>query len=394
MPCHSLTKRNARCPHILPQLSGPLQIEGDDAQHVILDPRDRIQSWSGTSFVTHHTTHWRVLRSKLRDLLVPDDALVLVVRNGEFVEAQARNIRRGEVLVRALSHPLPEDIETCLRLSAEEIASERRCARPTNPTIPLTEEFGWWLGVHIGNGSSRPFGINISDPSRRLRMLWRRVLRTVIASGASSERFPGGGRPPEILCYSAGLSRLIARLTGCGSPNRHAPNFLLRAPGAFILGLLAGILDTDGSIPRKRSAPVTIATTTSRRLAVDLVKAISLTGMHCNVLQRRRRKADNMCGRKSGKKTYIVYEVTIRPWEFVLGPSLNLRRPKKARRAAALRAATQTVTARTIPKSSDGFDHQVVTSIRRVCMDLPHLYPAIPGEWVRSVDGYFTSRGN
>lgn len=392
MSCNSLTKRNSRCPNILPQLSGPVLSDADGTQHVILDPRDRIQSWSGTSLVTHQIRHWRVLRSKLRDLLIPDDALVLVVRNGEFVEALARNIRRGDVLVRALSTPIPEDITTCLRFSAEEIESERRCLRPTNPEILLSEEFGWWLGVHIGNGSSNPYCIAISDPSRRLRTLWRRALRMVVANGASRERAPGGGRPREIQCHSAGLSRLLQRLTGRGSPNRRAPDFLLRAPRAFILGLLAGILDTDGSMPRKRTGLVTIATTTSGRLAVDLVKAISVTGMHCSVRQRRRRKAANMCGRKSRKKTYIVYEVCIRAWEFVLGPSLTLRKPKKARRAAVLRATLQTIGDRMIPKSSDGFDHQVVTSIRRVCTELPHLYPTNPGEWIRTVDGYFTSR--
>ena len=148
---------------------------------------------------------------------------------------------------------------------------------------PLNEAFGRLCGTLIGDGwvtSGRQVALAAADDT--IVDGFREDLLSIFIDAPNvgkTERIGGDFgkdvRSCRWLVSAYAFADLMAPLMGSGARNKHLPPFFMVAPKAFRLGLLAGLMDTDGSIAisNGKSKPQWMVnfSTVSLRLARELV---------------------------------------------------------------------------------------------------------------------------
>ena len=173
------------------------------------------------------------------------------------------------LIPRAKTVPTPTVTTTCI--PGVNDSSDPR-AVSMRASVKLDANVGWVLGAMCGDGwvikaydSLRGFaladneGFNITAFKNRLMHIFERTIHEPYAvhSDVSEEGRLGSTTSYRFSSVNAGawFRALIGGErdeTTSGSANKHLPPFYLSAPVAFRNGLLAGLLDTDGSISVSR----------------------------------------------------------------------------------------------------------------------------------------------
>ncbi|RKY27477.1 MAG: hypothetical protein DRP83_02280, partial [Planctomycetota bacterium] len=186
--------------------------------------------------------------------------------------------------------------------------------------IPLNEDTGWLLGAVVGDGwityrsdSGLPrasaVGIASVDPS--IQNKFKRTL-TSLAEGKepitfklyeNNHKYEGHTCHSEKLhMYGSGLATALGEVFQhtTGAANKHLPDVFTNAPREFLIGLLAGLLDTDGTVSivkakaKKQPQVVVHYTTISPRLADEVATLGLLLGVKTKVhTAKRKTSADN-----------------------------------------------------------------------------------------------------
>lgn len=176
---------------------------------------------------------------------------------------------------------------------------------PETTTLPVDPYF---LGVWLGDGSSQANRIWIDDPDVQ-------IIQECRARGVHIERYEKQPYAWTFYGISATLKRM--RLWG----NKHIPTSYLRAPVKDRLDLLAGLVDTDGSVGECGDVEIT---TVYPALAQDMKELAESLG--CKVTIREGRAT--IKGRDCGPKYRVAFTPTL--------PTAKL-----ARKAAKLKPAHQ-----------------------------------------------------
>lgn len=155
--------------------------------------------------------------------------------------------------------------------------------------VPLDEKFGYLNGCFIGDGwtnnTKRPWDVMLANVSPDLREEYEATIRKIaggFARGATLVKAPHEYQGHQ--CYSEKLTinclpvaNYFRSNIGHGAQNKHLPEFWVHSPAEFRWGLLAGLIDTDGSVSKvkakNKKGPQTQVSfhTTSRRLAYEVV---------------------------------------------------------------------------------------------------------------------------
>jgi len=168
--------------------------------------------------------------------------------------------------------------------------------------VPLDKEFGYLNGSFIGDGwinaTLRPSDVMLANVSIEVRNEFESCIRSI------SEGFAKGATVVKSLhtfdghdCYSEKVSincRPIADYfrnnIGHGAENKCLPPYWMHSPEEFRWGLLAGLIDTDGTVTlvkaavKKKSQTQVSYTTTSRTLAFELVALAHSLDLTANCL--------------------------------------------------------------------------------------------------------------
>jgi len=169
---------------------------------------------------------------------------------------------------------------------------------PDGQPLPLTADLGWWLGVVIGDGwpsfcKGQAKGVCLAGAAdSSVLRAWSELSHALFGKGPGKphdrdeDNPEGWGACRRLTISSAELARWLEPLTGRGSRHKHLPDFIWSAPEEFQLGLLAGLLDTDGHCGEgyRGRSNITI-TTKSRLLAEQLVWLLAQLGVDsaCNL---------------------------------------------------------------------------------------------------------------
>lgn len=156
-------------------------------------------------------------------------------------------------------------------------------------TIPLDEEFGYFIGAVAGDGwadsnyPGSPKSINLASSSSEIKDRFKECTKHLlnesdIHSQERDRNYTGRhdsyGECTKLVIGGQELSSLVYSLVGKGSQNKHLPSFWFKAPEKFKFGLFAGLMDTDGSISisRTKNAPQLMASyySTSLRLVNEV----------------------------------------------------------------------------------------------------------------------------
>lgn len=153
--------------------------------------------------------------------------------------------------------------------------------------LDLDHDSGYFIGAIVGDGwvsgrldNSRQINMCCSDDGVRTR--WSAAARMffvddVHVSDQAFERADITGEMKasrRLVISSVSLAEVMSDWVGRGSKNKHLPPFFVSSCQDFRLGLLAGLMDTDGNVSwndaRKKPQPHIQYTTTSSRLAIEV----------------------------------------------------------------------------------------------------------------------------
>lgn len=208
------------------------------------------------------TTRWGIMvkTSLFVDELPFDTSLgVPVYQDGEVTRVSTRQLRPGHCIPVLRSLP-PLSPEPCLSVSAGGLHYKKT----TRVEIPLTREFGTFLGIVIGDGwvdSSDHIVVTGSSDSiyRTMKRIvsmptlpWERVGKreSYVSNGSylRGGKLGKGEKKRFRISQKTWLNRWIADHIGRGALRKTIPNFSFDGSEEHRLGLLDGLLSTDGSV--------------------------------------------------------------------------------------------------------------------------------------------------
>lgn len=149
--------------------------------------------------------------------------------------------------------------------------------------VPLNDETGYFIGCLIGDGWAASKQVVLSNIEPKVIEKYKRGMDFFIEdahlSSHESEHKPFGVTVPVKHAHhslnAAGFEDMVGEWIGKGAQNKRLPPFTFSSCREFRLGVLAGLLDTDGSmsISHGKAKPQFMCnmTTTSVQLALDVV---------------------------------------------------------------------------------------------------------------------------
>ena len=149
--------------------------------------------------------------------------------------------------------------------------------------VPLNDETGYFIGCLIGDGWAASKQVVLSNIEPKVVEKYKRGMDFFIEdahlSSHESEHRPFGVTVPVKHAHhslnAAGFEDMVGEWIGKGAQNKRLPPFTFSSCREFRLGVLAGLIDTDGSmsISHGKAKPQFMCnmTTTSVQLALDVV---------------------------------------------------------------------------------------------------------------------------
>ncbi len=214
-------------------------------------------------FCLAEVSHWSVHRDRLIELvnlksgrqLVTDDDERAVYGLDENLRLVRKRPREAIGLFVPVAHTLnfaePERKTLALPQGDDRL----------RPEAELSTQFGRLLGLLVGDGwvvtvNDKLKGqVALANIDEELIRLYGEDLKSVFYETPTITRTNrhGGDFGPDVesarhVVSSMAFAKLVYPLIGTKAQNKHLPPFYLTAPRDFRMGLLAGLLDTDGSI--------------------------------------------------------------------------------------------------------------------------------------------------
>jgi DNA-directed RNA polymerase beta subunit/intein/homing endonuclease len=183
-----------------------------------------------------------------------------------------------------------------------------------DPVLTLSSDLGWFVGALIGDGwvayhdsARRMSTLGLANVDENVRRKFEEVGQTLVSGGVLSSKTYSNPHEWEghkclskkIHLNNTALASAIAELINyCrGAHNKRIPSFFVTAPREFLLGLFAGLLDTDGTVSvvkaKAKNKPQIMSnyTTVSLGLAYDVSTLALLLGISNRVTPYKSRNA-------------------------------------------------------------------------------------------------------
>ncbi|MCK4306557.1 MAG: hypothetical protein KAY24_20105 [Candidatus Eisenbacteria sp.] len=135
---------------------------------------------------------------------------------------------------------------------------------PSDPRLldkaVLDERFGYFLGALVGDGWAAhaygdPKSINFSSSYDEVCDAWSQSLLsmfkempTITDTWLEKDKLEGSGGSGRLTVACTAAAEFLVPIIGHGAQNKHLPPFFVSAPLPFLKGLMAGLIDTDGSM--------------------------------------------------------------------------------------------------------------------------------------------------
>jgi hypothetical protein len=164
------------------------------------------------------------------------------------------------------------------------------------PAFLLTEDAGHLIGMLIGNGWVEPYRLRLAGMNKGIQAQFRAALPSLfpgvtIKFAVYGHDASGGFGDSEVTCATSEPGTLLSSrfqgMFGHGAENKHLPTWFLRTTYAFRRGLLAGLIDTDGSVSvshgKKKPQWMVNYSSRSGRLAREIVLLAQSLGLRAKV---------------------------------------------------------------------------------------------------------------
>jgi DNA-directed RNA polymerase beta' subunit len=132
--------------------------------------------------------------------------------------------------------------------------STRSCTSHIPSVIPLSREFGFFVGAYLAEGSSSATQIHITnndneylEPIRGLLDAWS-VGHHTVSEDRLCKKTEIRGHTQSLIVHSTIISSLFRKLFGEKSYVKTIPDWVLQAPDTFVHGLIDGYFSGDGCV--------------------------------------------------------------------------------------------------------------------------------------------------
>ena len=124
-------------------------------------------------------------------------------------------------------------------------------------TLPLTQDFGYFVGAYLAEGMSNTTQINITnndqeffDPIKRVLAEWE-IGHHTVCEERNCEKTGIKGTTTSLVIHSTLLAQVFKTLFGRLSYDKTLPDWILQAPDEFVKGLVDAYICGDGTICKK-----------------------------------------------------------------------------------------------------------------------------------------------
>ena len=218
------------------------------------------KKWMPVSkFHIHKNLKMRKIRTnRLNDYLVSDDHSLTVINDELKIKKSVGEINDMMPVVTEIEEPEdPIDVITPINDSYVNAGYNSRLKKE----IPLNKETGYIFGAFIGDGNATLSKgklinkIQLSNSSEPLINKWKEIISSWLNEEINFNTYEkphtweGHDCMSIVTEFSEGnIAKMFYDLFGHGAENKHLPSWFMNTSKEFRLGLLSGLLDTDGSI--------------------------------------------------------------------------------------------------------------------------------------------------
>lgn len=256
---------------------------------------------------------WTVeLGNKLQIITDHDERAVYGVKPGEL--SVSRDFPKNSI---GTLVPVFKNTEKAINLGSTQFSAAGYVSRTgkssTKPQVKLTKNVGYYLGAICGDGwvdkssyaESTHVRVNLASIHQQISNSVKAGALEILGLEDMHVGFYDNTENAYGISYkytyaNVALASWTAPLIGSGAENKHLPQFWAVAPRSFRIGLLSGLMDTDGSISvtkkegRKDQLMVTY-TTISLRLAYEVQALLRSLGVTSKLHFSKVTQADNDC---------------------------------------------------------------------------------------------------
>ena len=155
--------------------------------------------------------------------------------------------------------------------------------------IPLTREFGFFVGAYLAEGMSNTTQVNITnndvpylDKVDALMAEWN-VGTHRVSEDRDCKKTGIKGHTTSTVIHSTILATLMQRLFGRVSHEKTMPDWVFQAPDEFVKGLVDAYISGDGTIEKKSGSVK--ATSVSKELLVRMSTLLARYGIFSSITQ-------------------------------------------------------------------------------------------------------------
>ncbi len=187
-------------------------------------------------------------------LLSSDQSAVAInISNWEIEKVTPEDLKNGLLIPKVRNIKIDESISS---IKIDNNDSQTKKTNKCKEQVKLDYDFGWFIGSMIGDGwVSGDHQLCIASVEDSVGNKFHEVVNSILEKPAklyikdSQHKFKGYECFSKKYTVSSKiLYHNIGKLIGKGAANKHLPSFYMASPEEFRLGLLSGLLDTDGSV--------------------------------------------------------------------------------------------------------------------------------------------------
>jgi len=156
--------------------------------------------------------------------------------------------------------------------------------------IPLTQDFGFFVGAYIAEGMANSTQVNITNNDlgylqkvSTLMDKWNVGIHQV-SEKKHSLRSGIKGTSTSLIIHSTLLAKLMSHLFGRVSGEKTLPNWVFQAPDDFVKGVIDGYMSGDGTVDKKSGC--VLATSVSEDLLVRMRTLFARYGIFSTITSR------------------------------------------------------------------------------------------------------------
>lgn len=252
---------------------------------------------------------WLVNLSNKKQIITDDDErAVYGILKGTYDFVRRRPVEAMDVLVPQMRNTDSIYNETFLTLPTKKYYTETNAiTNHIHSGITLDSNFGYLLGAVAGDGwvtydKDKVAGqVNIAGIEKavidKVKKVVSKLFPKYTPKWHSRQSTDSMGRGTTHVFTSIEVAKMLTDLIGRGAHNKHLPPFWHRTKREFRIGLLSGLLDTDGSIcvthGKKKPQLACNVGSTSLRLLREAQQLLFSLGIYSKILFSTKTKSNN-----------------------------------------------------------------------------------------------------